>query len=83
MNAIVISAIWGVIMMFSGILTKRLANVRVVALIGITALLVSTLMELNGINIFNIDTHRMLLFDTFSLLFNAVIFTCMLIYFLL
>ena len=83
MNAIVISAIWGVIMMFSGILTKRLPNVRVVALIGITALLVSTLMELNGINIFNIDTHRMLLFDTFSLLFNAVIFTCMLIYFLL
>ena len=83
MNAIVLSAIWGVIMMFSGILTKRLANVRVVALIGITALLVSTLMELNGINIFNIDTHRMLLFDTFSLLFNAVIFTCMLIYFLL
>ena len=83
MNAIVLAPIWGVIMMFSGILTKRLANVRVVALIGITALLVSTLMELNGINIFNIDTHRMLLFDTFSLLFNAVIFTCMLIYFLL
>jgi len=57
--------------------------VRVIALIGITVLLASTLMELNGIDFFHIDTHRMLLFDTFSLLFNAVIFTCMLIYFLL
>jgi NADH-quinone oxidoreductase subunit N len=83
MNAIVLSAIWGVIMMFSGILTKRLATVRLVGLIGIAVLLVSTLMELKGISFFNIDTRRMLVFDTFSLLFNAVIFTCMLIYFLL
>lgn len=83
MNAIVLSAIWGVIMMFSGILTKRLATVRLVGLIGIAVLLGSTLMELNGVSFFNIDTRRMLVFDTFSLLFNAVIFTCMLIYFLL
>src|SRR5687768_13322470 len=83
MNALVLSAIWGVIMMFSGILTKRLATVRVVALLGIVALLVSTLMELNGIDIFKFDARRMLLFDNFSLLFNAVIFTCVLIYFLL
>src|SRR6476619_5571590 len=83
MNAIVLSAIWGVIMMFSGILTKRLATVRVVALIGVTGLLMSTLMELNGFNFFNIDTRRMLVFDTFSLLFDAVIFSCMVIYFLL
>jgi NADH-quinone oxidoreductase subunit N len=83
MNAIVLSAIWGVIMMFSGILTKRLATVRVVALLGVVALLVSTLMELNGVKIFDIDTRRMLVFDTFSLLFDAVIFSCMLVYFLL
>ena len=83
MNAIVVSAIWGVIMMFSGILTKRLATVRVVALLGVVALLVSTLMELNGVKIFDIDTRRMLVFDTFSLLFDAVIFSCMLVYFLL
>jgi NADH-quinone oxidoreductase subunit N len=83
MNAIVLSAIWGVIMMFSGILTKRLATVRVIALAGIIILLVSTLMELNGFDFFGIDTHHMLIFDTFSLLFNAIIFTCMLVYFLL
>lgn len=83
MNAIVLSAIWGVIMMFSGILSKRLATVRVIALTGIVILLVSTLMELNGISFFRFDTHRMLLFDSFSLLFNAVVFSCMLIYFLL
>ena len=83
MNAIVISAIWGVIMMFSGIVTKRLTTVRVVAILGIASLLVSTLMELNGITFFNIDTRRMLMFDSFSLLFNMVMFTCALIYFLL
>ena len=83
MNAIVLSAIWGVIMMFSGILTKRLAIVRVVAIIGITALLVFTLMELNGFTFFSFDVKRMLVFDNFTLLFNAVIFSCVLIYFLL
>ena len=83
MNALVLSAIWGVIMMFSGIMTKRLATVRLAAIIGIAALLVSTLMELNGITFLHVDTKRMLLFDNFSLLFNIVIFSCVLIYFLL
>src|SRR5207237_8911554 len=83
MNAIVLSAIWGVIMMFSGIFTKRLATVRVVAIVGIVALLISTLMELNHITFLHVDTKRMLLFDNFSLLFNVIIFSCVLIYFLL
>jgi len=83
MNALVISAIWGVIMMFSGIITSRLSTVRMVAVVGVTALLVSTILELNGTTFFDFDTRQMLVFDTFSLLFNAVIFSCVLIYFLL
>ena len=83
MNAIVLSGIWGVVMMFSSILVRRLAVVRIVAVVGIAVLLVSTLMELNGIVFFNFDTRRMLLFDNFSLLFNAVMYACVLIYFLL
>ncbi|HUQ66562.1 MAG TPA: NADH-quinone oxidoreductase subunit N [Flavitalea sp.] len=83
MNAIVLSSIWGVIMMFSGIFTKQLATIRWVAVIGIAVLLISTLMELNGITFLQVDTKRMLLFDNFSLLFNVVIFSCVMIYFLL
>lgn len=83
MNALVLSGIWGVVMMFSGIITSRLATVRVVAVIGIAVLLVSTILELNGTHFFNFDTRQMLVFDTFSLLFNAVLFSCVLLYFLL
>jgi NADH-quinone oxidoreductase subunit N len=83
MNALVLSAIWGVIMMFSGIFTKRLATVRVLSIVGIAVLLVSTVLELGGSHFFNFNTKGMLVFDSFSLLFNSVIFSCVLIYFLL
>lgn len=83
MNAIVLSSIWGVIMMFSGILIKRLSTVRLVAVLGIVVLLVSTIAELDGVSFFNFDTHHMLVFDNFSLLFNAIAFSCVLLYFLL
>ncbi|MBL7700082.1 MAG: NADH-quinone oxidoreductase subunit N [Chitinophagaceae bacterium] len=83
MNALVLSAIWGVIMMFSGIITSRLKVVRVVAVLGIIVLLLSTIMELNGTKFFGFNLNGMLVFDTFSLLFNSVIFFCVLIYFLL
>jgi NADH-quinone oxidoreductase subunit N len=83
MNAIVLSAIWGVIMMFSGILTKRLSTVRTVAVIGAVVLLVSTVLEMEGINFFSFNTRGMLLADNFSLLFLAVIFASTLLYFLL
>lgn len=83
MNALVLSAIWGVIMMFSGIFTKRLATIRIVAVIGIALLLVSSIMELSGTHFFDFNIKGMLVFDSFSLLFNSVIFSCVLIYFLL
>lgn len=83
MNALVLSAIWGVIMMFSGIFIKRLSIVRVVAVLGIIVLLVTTIMEINGDLLFDFDMHNMLVFDNFSLLFNAIAFSCVLLYFLL
>lgn len=83
MNAIVLSAIWGVIMMFTGIFTKRQEAVRMTAIIGIIVLLVSTILEINGHNFFAFNTRNMLVFDNFSLLFNAIIFSAGLLYFLL
>src|SRR5688572_29096190 len=83
MNAIVLSAIWGVVMMFSGLFSKNNAAVRGIAITGITALLVANILEMNGIRFFTVDVKNMLEFDNFSLLFNSVAFSATLIYFLL
>ncbi len=83
MNAIVLSAIWGVIMMFSGIITKKLSAVHITAATGAVVLLVSTILEMQGINFFNFNTRNMLVTDNFSLLFMAVMFAVTLLYFLL
>ncbi len=83
MNAIVLSAIWGVLMMFSGILFKRLSVVRSIAVIGAGVLLVATILEMEGINFFGFNTRNMLVTDNFSLLFMAVMFATTLLYFLL
>jgi NADH-quinone oxidoreductase subunit N len=83
MNAIVLSGIWGVIMMFSGIFTNRLQVVRVTAIVGAAALLFFSVLEMDGFKLFEFDVRNMLVFDNFSILFNIVIFACVLIYFLL
>ena len=83
MNAIVLAPIWGVIMMFSGIFTKRQTPVRILAVLGIVVLLISTLLEIAGHIFFPFNTRNMLVMDSFSLLFITVVFALMLLYFLL
>ena len=83
MNAIVISAIWGVVMMFSGVMSKSKSLVRAMALIGIALLLTVNVLEMNGVKLFNVNTHGMLEFDSFGLLFNSIAFACTFLYFLL
>ncbi|MGN6417565.1 MAG: NADH-quinone oxidoreductase subunit N, partial [Pseudobacter sp.] len=83
MNAIVISAIWGVVMMFSGAFSKSNALVRSLSIIGIVAVFVVNLLELNGTKLFDVNTYGMLAFDNFGLLFNAIAIGCTLVYFLL
>jgi NADH-quinone oxidoreductase subunit N len=83
MNAIVLSAIWGVIMMFSGIFTKKLSAVRTAAVTGAIVLLFSTILEMQGINFFHFNTRGMMASDNFSLAFMAIIFSAVLLYYLL
>jgi NADH-quinone oxidoreductase subunit N len=83
MNAIVLSAIWGVVMMFSGLFSKNSTTIRITAYTGVTVLLIVNILEMNGIRFFNVDVKNMLLFDNFSLLFNAIAFASTLVYFLL
>lgn len=83
MNAIVISAIWGVVMMFSGIFSKNNAVIRGTALTGLALLIVVNILEMGGTRLFKVNVHGMLSFDSFSLLFNTIAFSSTLLYSLL
>ena len=83
MNAIIFSAIWGVLMMFSGIFISSKAVIRQLAVAGVALLLLVNLAELNQVPFFHIDVKNMLVFDSFGLLFNSIAFAATLIYLLL
>ena len=73
MNAIILSALWGVLMMYTGFATKNTRTVSVVALLGVLAVLVVNWMEYLGVSFFNIDTKGMLAYNGFGLIFNTIV----------
>ena len=83
MSAIILSAIWGVIMMFGGVFFKKPSVPKYWAIAGILIILAANILEFSGNSIFNIDTKGMLQFDKFGLLFNIIALSCTLLYFLL
>jgi NADH-quinone oxidoreductase subunit N len=83
MNAIIISAVWGIIMMFSGIFTRSRRAIRSMAVLGLLVLVAGNWMDMTEMHFFNIDTHRMLAFDTFGLLANEIAFASTLLFVLL
>jgi NADH-quinone oxidoreductase subunit N len=83
MNAIVISAVLGVVMMFSGLFTNSKTAVRTVAIIGLLGLVVANVLDMGGYHFFNVNVKGMLSFDVFGLLFNTIAFASTWIYFLL
>jgi NADH-quinone oxidoreductase subunit N len=83
MNAIVFSAIWGVVMMFTGLFTKDKRVVRLTAIAGLALLLLLNILDMRGVHLIDVNLRGMLYFDGFSLLFNCIAFGCTLIYFIL
>jgi NADH-quinone oxidoreductase subunit N len=84
MNALILSAVAGVIMMFSGIALKQNKSaVRILAMVLLFALIVSSFLDLRGVHFFSIDVKGMLQFDRFGSLFTLVIFLCTFVFFLL
>ncbi|MEO7265066.1 MAG: NADH-quinone oxidoreductase subunit N [Ferruginibacter sp.] len=84
MNAIIFSAAWGIVMMFSGVFIKSKQAPVYLAITGILLLFCVNGFELYyGHSFFNINTHDMLRTSSFNLSFLAVVFGCTLIYFLL
>jgi len=84
MNAIILSAIWGVIMMFCGVFIKSKTTPKYIAIFGLVSILISSTFEyLNRKSFFNIQINDMLRMDNFNLAFIVLILLCTLIYFLL
>ena len=55
MNVLIISAILGVIMLFSGVLLKQASFLRFIAVVGMAGLFVVNILEIAGISFFKID----------------------------
>jgi NADH-quinone oxidoreductase subunit N len=84
MNAIILSAIWGIVMMFSGVFIKNKTTPKYLAFAGIALIFIVNALELNsGFLLFHVDTHDMLHTDSFNLTFIAIALACTGIYFLL
>ncbi len=83
MNAIIVSAVWGVIMMFCSFLVKNRGSYRHIAAFGLLTLLVANILNVKGILLFDIDDHNMLHFSNFGLYFNSIAIFSTLVYVLL
>jgi NADH-quinone oxidoreductase subunit N len=84
MNAIVFSAVWGIVMMFSGVFIKSKTTPKFLAIAGAILLVLLNGWELyNGAPIFNIDTKDMIITNSFNLSFLAVVHLSTLLFFLL
>ena len=83
MNALIISAVSGVIMMFGGFLLKDKRLVRFIANVLLLIIISVVVVEIKGFSFFNIETRGMMLFDKFSLLFTLVATISTFVFFLL
>ena len=83
MNAILLSAIFGVLMMFTGLFTTNKTTVRYVAITLLALLLIANIAEQSGYRFFHFNTRDMLSFGSFGLLFNSIALGSTLIYYFL
>ncbi len=83
MNALLLSGLMGVVMMFSGLLLKKHAAVRNLAIGGLAVIVLSTIAEMYGKVFWNVNLKGMMEFDRFALLFITIALVSTLLYFLL
>lgn len=83
MNTIILSAIFGVVMMFTGIFIHNRSAYKNISAIALLLLLVCNIAESHGFTITNIATENFLHFDRFGLLFNSICIFATLIYVML
>lgn len=72
MNTIILSAVFGVVMMFTGIFVKSKSVFKHIAIAGLLLLLGINFAESYGFHLFRVSTKDLLIFEKFGLLFNSV-----------
>lgn len=83
MNAILFSAIMGVVMMFASFLVRSSKLIRNLAILGMLFVLVMNVLEMTGMFTVSFPANDMIHADRFSLFFNTIAFTCTFLFFLL
>src|SRR5579863_1001549 len=83
MNAIIISAVWGIIMMFSGVFVKSKTAIRNLGVAGLVLLLIGNYADWMGHHLLVMEVHKLLYFDGFGLLGNSIAFASTLLLVLL
>lgn len=84
MNAIILTAIWGVMMMLGGAFIKSKTTPKYLAIAGLLVILIANCIQMNtGVAFFTLDVKDMLHFNSFNLTFINVAFGCTLLLFLL
>lgn len=83
MNAIILSALCGVVMMFSGIFTTNKSIIKNVAIVALIVLIIGNIFQTYGIYTVVIDSKDLLSFSKFGLVFNSIAFISTLVYFIL
>ncbi|MFM7510911.1 MAG: NADH-quinone oxidoreductase subunit N [Bacteroidota bacterium] len=83
MNALLVSAILGVLLMLSSVFIKNRSYTHGLALAGLATLFALNLAELNGWLLFEIDVKGMLRFDRYALVMNAIMLASLFFYLLL
>lgn len=83
MNAILFSAIMGVVMMFASFLVRSSKLIRNLAILGMLFVLVMNVLEMTGVFTVSFPANEMIHADRFSLFFNTIAFTCTFLFFLL
>ncbi len=84
MNTIILSAIWGVIMMFSGVFVKKSTTQKYIAITGILVIVAFATIELlSGQTFFDFNTRGMIKTDVYNLSFVWIAVFSTLLYFLL
>lgn len=83
MNTIILAAILGVVMMFSGIFIQNRSAFKNIAAVALLLLLVTNVAESYGWQLFSVNTRNLLQFSKFGLLFNSVCIFATLLYVML
>jgi NADH-quinone oxidoreductase subunit N len=83
MNALLLSAILGVVMMLIGISVKKQSVIKTIAIAGMAVLFVANWLELKNYEMFRFNVDGFMAFNSFNLLFIAVILFATLLFFFL